>query len=83
MKKITKEELKRGVWVLNNLYKKAKKDWTEDDLIEIDHAACYGGYCLTTHKGSKHLNTRGTARDLERYLRGAIDFVKGGYVIGN
>tara|TARA_R110001606_G_scaffold49178_1_gene124297 strand:- start:220 stop:420 length:201 start_codon:yes stop_codon:yes gene_type:complete len=43
--------------------------------MELDYAACYGGYCLVDSKVSIHVTPRMSARELCIYLRGALDWV--------
>jgi len=43
--------------------------------VELDHAACYGGYCLTDYNGSHHVTPRMSAKELDQYLNGALDWV--------
>ena len=43
--------------------------------MELDHAACYGGYCLVNYKGSHHATPRMSGKELTQYLNGALDFV--------
>tara|TARA_R110000868_G_scaffold315834_1_gene576698 strand:- start:256 stop:507 length:252 start_codon:yes stop_codon:yes gene_type:complete len=43
--------------------------------MELDHAACYGGYCLTWYQGSCHATPRMSGKELNQYLNGALDFV--------
>ena len=46
-----------------------------DNHMSLDHAACYGGYCLVNNNGSHHVTPRMPARELSIYLRGALDWV--------
>ena len=42
--------------------------------LELDHAACYGGYCLTfadSHRATPRL----PIREIYQYLQGALDWV--------
>jgi len=43
--------------------------------VELDHAACYGGYCLTGYNGLRHLTPRMSAKEMDQYLNGALDWV--------
>ena len=46
--------------------------------ISLDYAACYGGYCLTSDKGSHHITERMPAKEMLAYLKGAISWsIKG------
>jgi|TARA_R110001592_G_scaffold206702_1_gene457424 hypothetical protein len=47
----------------------------ESAQMELDHAACYGGYCLTWYKGSHHATPRMSGKELNQYLNGALDYV--------
>tara|TARA_R110002110_G_scaffold146393_6_gene336382 strand:- start:274 stop:483 length:210 start_codon:yes stop_codon:yes gene_type:complete len=64
--KITKKVLQAQ---LNQLNKTTGRDY------ELDHAACYGGYCLTANNGSSHLIGRMAANKMHAYLMGALDWV--------
>ena len=43
--------------------------------VELNHAACYGGYCLMDYNGSRHLTPRMSAKEMDQYLNGALDWV--------
>ena len=43
--------------------------------LELDHAACYGGYTLTYNNDSSHLIGRIPPKEMHAYLLGALDFV--------
>jgi hypothetical protein len=43
--------------------------------VELNHAACYGGYCLTGYNGSRRLTPRMSAKEMDQYLNGALDWV--------
>tara|TARA_R100001244_G_C5121234_1_gene123544 strand:+ start:459 stop:677 length:219 start_codon:yes stop_codon:yes gene_type:complete len=42
--------------------------------LELDHAACYGGYCLT-FADSHRATPRMPIREIYQYLQGALDWV--------
>jgi hypothetical protein len=42
--------------------------------LELDHAACYGGYCLV-YSDSHHATPRLPIREIYQYLQGALDWV--------
>ena len=70
--RITQKYLERKVERLN-----AKLGWAagNGDIIELDHAACYGGYCLVYKNGSHHVTPRMSGKELDQYLRGALDWI--------
>ncbi len=44
--------------------------------LELDHAACYGGYCLVYKEETGHHSTpRMPIREIYQYLQGALDYV--------
>ena len=44
--------------------------------LELDHAACYGGYCLVYKNENGHHSTpRMPIREVYQYLQGALDYV--------
>lgn len=44
--------------------------------LELDHAACYGGYCLVyKNDNGHHVTPRKPIREIYRYLQGALDYV--------
>jgi len=43
--------------------------------MELDHAACYGGYCLVNYQGSHQATPRMSGKELTQYLNGALAFV--------
>ena len=44
--------------------------------LELDHAACYGGYCLVYKEAAGHHSTpRMPIREVYQYLQGALDYV--------
>ena len=44
--------------------------------LELDHAACYGGYCLVYKNENGHHSTpRMPIREIYQYLQGASDYV--------
>ncbi len=44
--------------------------------LELDHAACYGGYCLVYKEETGHHSTpRMPIRGIYQYLQGALDYV--------
>lgn len=43
--------------------------------FELDEAHCYGGYCLTTNNGSKHINSRCSNKEMYYYLHGMLDII--------
>ena len=45
--------------------------------VELNHAACYGGYCLTDYKGSQPATPRMSAKEMHLYLNGALDWITG------
>lgn len=44
-------------------------------MLELDHAACYGGYTLIDYHGSHHLTPRMAPREMNQYLEGALDWI--------
>ena len=62
---VTKKVLQEQLDTLNKMI---------DRDYELDEARCYGGYCLTTNKGSRHVCGRRSAKETYSYLNGAIDF---------
>jgi len=62
---VTKKVLQEQLDTLNKMI---------DRDYELDEAHCYGGYCLTTNKGSRHVCGRRSAKEMHSYLNGAIDF---------
>ena len=67
MGNITKQNLEMAVTTLN--------EKIGNDSIRLDHAACYGGYCLADKNYSLHLTPRMSGREMRQYLRGAVDWV--------
>ena len=43
--------------------------------VELNHAECYGGYCLVNYKGSHHATPRMSGKEMDQYLNGALDWV--------
>jgi hypothetical protein len=44
--------------------------------LELDHAACYGGYCLVyKNENGHHATPRKPIREIYQYLQGALDYV--------
>ena len=46
----------------------------EADHMELNHAACYGGYCLY-YRGSHMVTPRMSGREMYQYLKGALDWI--------
>jgi hypothetical protein len=66
---ITRKVLEEKVNRLNN---KVNSDISK---VELDYAACYGGYCLTSNNGSHHVTHRMPAKEMNQYLNGALDWI--------
>jgi hypothetical protein len=67
--RVTRKELEEKVKLLNN---KAK---VGAGSLGLNYAACYGGYCLTDYHGSHHVTPRMSAKEMDQYLNGALDWV--------
>jgi len=67
--RVTKKSLQKKVDLLN------KKIKHECLMLELDHAACYGGYTLIDYHGSHHLTPRMAPREMNQYLEGALDWI--------
>ena len=67
--RVTKKSLQKKVDLLN------KKIKYESSMVELDHAACYGGYTLINYNGSHHLTPRMAPREMNQYLEGALDWI--------
>lgn len=57
---------------VNRLNSKIKSPMSK---VELNHAACYGGYCLTDYNGSHHVTPRMSAKEMDQYLNGALDWI--------
>jgi hypothetical protein len=68
--RVTKKLLEDKVETLNK-----KLGNTASGPLELDHAACYGGYCLKDYNGSHHVTPRMSGKEMLSYLNGAIDWV--------
>jgi len=67
---ITRKVLEEKVSRLNS---KINSDISK---VELDYASCYGGYCLTDYwNGSHHMTPRMSAKEMDQYLNGALDWV--------
>jgi len=62
-------------WTLQAQLDKLNNKLGDSAQMELDHAACYGGYCLTWGQGSHHATPRMSGKELNQYLNGALDFV--------
>ena len=67
--RVTKKSLQKKVDLLN------KKIRINVLKVELDHAACYGGYALIDYNGSHPLTPRMAPREMNQYLEGALDWI--------
>jgi len=80
--RITSSTLQAQLDKLNDILE--AKDYGDSAKMDLDHAACYGGYCLVWYNSNREpgiipmprkATPRMSGKELTQYLNGALDFV--------
>lgn len=69
--KITIKTLEEKINYINKLIDNTDLDH-EEEYLTITHAACYGGYDVSNHKGSHTIMHRRSAKETCSFLEGVL-----------
>jgi len=68
--RVTRKELRNSLKTVNQWI----PAWV--DKYDLNYASCYGGWQLTTHKGSRVIQNRISAREMKAYLDGMRELIE-------
>ena len=80
--KITRNALESQLLRFNTQRGDAYQGQSPDDRperIDLNYAACYGGYCLENERGDTHFTSRMSAKEMHAYLAGMLAVQQGSF----